>query len=119
MQGAPTSKPRVALRAVRGGEAMAEAAWRKVGEVRIAPVSDGYFQTPPEMFLPAADWDAHADMVDADGLVRLPVGGFLVQTGERTILIDAGFGRPRDQTLAAAFRCGGLPDALSALGVSP
>lgn len=98
---------------------MGEGAWRKLGDIRIAPVSDGYFQTPPEMFLPAADWGAHAEMIDADGLVRLPVGGFVVQTGGRTVLIDAGFGRPCNHPHAEAFRCGGLPDALSALGVAP
>ena len=87
--------------------------------MRIAAVSDGYFQTPPEQFLAEADWRAHADMLGPDGLVRLPVGGFLVQTGERTILVDAGFGRCANEPFDSAFRCGGLPGALGALGVAP
>src|SRR5205807_2643404 len=61
-----------------------------------------------------SDWAPHRRFLDDNGMLLLDVGGFLVRTGERTVLIDAGFGRP-DPT--GDF--GALLDNLAAQGVAP
>ncbi len=90
-----------------------------VGEIRIDPVLDGILRTPPEHALirPGDDdaWAAHADLLDADGMLPLPVGGYLVRTGERVILVDAGLG----PLTGDGISCGELLDNLAALGYQP
>jgi len=86
----------------------------RVGDIEIAPVSDGHFHMPPEFF-PGADWSGHEDLFDHDGRMDLPIGCFLVRTGDTTVLIDAGYG-PQDTTWLTG---GQLPAALAAHGVTP
>ncbi|GAB2699093.1 MBL fold metallo-hydrolase [Kitasatospora kifunensis] len=37
-------------------------------------------------------WACHTERREADGSLRLPLGGFCVRTGDRTVLVDAGVG---------------------------
>lgn len=87
----------------------------RVGELEIVPLRDGTFTAPDGYFGADADVTAHADLLDADGRLRLPIGCFLVRTGDRTVLIDAGLGRVRDEL----FEGGHLLDELAALDVRP
>ncbi|MEJ7585385.1 MAG: MBL fold metallo-hydrolase [Acidimicrobiales bacterium] len=85
-----------------------------VGDIDVIPLSDGECLMPPGYF-PNADWSAHQALLDADGIMRLPIGCFLVRTGDRTVLVDAGLG-PRDLEWLVG---GKLPAALAAQGVAP
>lgn len=67
----------------------------KVGQLEILPVIDGALEAPAREILsrPGVDdpWACHTDLLD-DGLLHMTAGGFLIRTGGRTILIDAGLG---------------------------
>jgi glyoxylase-like metal-dependent hydrolase (beta-lactamase superfamily II) len=90
-----------------------------VGNIRIEAVIDGAITVSPTEVLrrpgvPDA-WDAHRDLLTADGMIEMPVGGFLLRTGERVVLVDAGLG-PMDRD---GYRAGRLLACLAGLGVRP
>jgi glyoxylase-like metal-dependent hydrolase (beta-lactamase superfamily II) len=91
-----------------------------VGALRIHPVIDG------SATLPAAEaliytggredpWAPHAEFLNPDGTLELALGGFLVRSGTRTVLIDTGVGRIDN----GVFRGGAFLTSLAALGVTP
>jgi glyoxylase-like metal-dependent hydrolase (beta-lactamase superfamily II) len=99
-----------------------------VGDIRILPVSDGIGRvTPGQLFSPervgaggrghdAKDWLDHAQFLDADGRLEMPVGGLLVLSGPRVVLVDVGFG----PTFPATVENGAaLLDSLAAHGLAP
>jgi glyoxylase-like metal-dependent hydrolase (beta-lactamase superfamily II) len=90
-----------------------------VGDIRIDPVLDGVISSPAaEMLIrPGYDdpWHAHQHLLGSDGTLSLPVGGFLIRTGDRIILVDAGLGPIRRDDIHS----GELLDSLAALGVTP
>src|SRR6202011_6286538 len=60
-------------------------------------------------------WSPHQGLLSPDGMLEFALGGFLVRTAGRTVLIDTGVGaRP-----IGPFVGGRLLDSLSALGVTP
>ncbi len=90
-----------------------------VGSLRVVAVFDGtarlnasMFTTPDEA---ASDWSDYPDHVDAAGDFVVPVGGYLVRTGGRTVLLDAGIGDVTDEM----FVGGELLRSLAGLGVAP
>ena len=87
----------------------------RLGELDIIPVSDGWFIAPDGYFGADADLSAHADLLDDDGRLVLPLGCFVVRTGDRTVLVDAGLG-PMESEI---FQGGALLTALADAGVSP
>lgn len=86
----------------------------KVGDIELIPVSDGEANMPPGYF-PNADWSAHQDLLNEDGVLVLALGCFIVRTGGTTMLVDAGIG-PVDSPF---MRGGDLPAGLEAVGVMP
>lgn len=94
-----------------------------IGDLRIDPVLDGSGRfTPTRAFRGTTDeqWAAHADLLDADGLLGFAMGGFLVRghdrrSHDRAVLVDLGVG-PR--TLLG-IEGGSLLRSLRALGVEP
>ena len=56
----------------------------------------------------------HSDLLNASGDLELPVGGFLVRTGGRVILVDAGLGPVQRD----GYRSGALLESLATLGVT-
>jgi len=69
----------------------------QVGELLVTPILDGRFELPATLFFPKTyeeDWVPHRRFLNEDGMLPLDVGGFLVRNGRRTILVDAGVGRP-------------------------
>ena len=89
-----------------------------VGELRIEPVHDGAAVLPASAAYTGAreeDWAAHRQFLDADGNLELALGGFLVRTGERVVLVDAGVGN----ITRGPFVGGQLLANLAALGVQP
>lgn len=91
----------------------------KIGSIDILPVFDGTGREPAAEVLtrpgvPDA-WSCHAEHLDADGVLSMPLGGFLVRTGDRTVLVDAGVGTIDNGKYAG----GGLLDSLRGNGVGP
>ena len=86
----------------------------QVGDIQVTPVSDGVFHMWKEFF-PGADWSGHEDLFDHDGVMDLPIGCFVIRTGDVTVLVDAGFGPFEHRMLTGGL----LPSALAAEGVQP
>ncbi|MGD0942674.1 MAG: MBL fold metallo-hydrolase [Acidimicrobiales bacterium] len=86
----------------------------RVGDIELVPLNDGMCKLPQEFYV-GLDFDTHQELLADDGLVHIPVGCFLLRSGETTVLIDAGIG---DVDVGWA-RGGELPAALRAAGASP
>lgn len=91
----------------------------KIGPIEILPVFDGTGREPAAEVLtrPGVSdaWSCHAEHLDADGVLAMPLGGFLVRTGDRTVLVDAGVGTIDNGKYAG----GGLLDSLRDNGIGP
>lgn len=86
----------------------------RVGEIELVAVNDGEGKLPSSYVL-GADWDAHKDLLDADGNFDIALGCFLVRTKDLTVLVDAGLG----PVTFPPFRGGDLPANLERNGVKP
>jgi glyoxylase-like metal-dependent hydrolase (beta-lactamase superfamily II) len=91
----------------------------ELGRLRVDAVIDGNTTPPAEEVLqrpgvPNA-WDAHRDLLSADGRLELTIGAFLVRSSDRVMLIDAGVG-PIDND---RFKGGQLLTSLAGLGIRP
>ncbi|MEU9624525.1 MBL fold metallo-hydrolase [Streptomyces sp. NPDC048155] len=91
----------------------------KVGDIEVLPVVDGMGTEVAADILtrPGVDdpWACHSEHLGADGTLQLPLGGFCVRTGDRTVLVDAGVGDFDD----GKYSGGGLIASLSAHGIEP
>lgn len=91
----------------------------RIGALAVEPVYDGYAREPAREVLrrPGAPgaWACHEDLLDAAGNLNLTLGGFLVRTGDRTILVDTGVGTIDNDK----YHGGRFLDSLRGLGVSP
>lgn len=90
-----------------------------VGHLQILPVFDGVARVPAAEVLRyggsgADPYGPHARFLD-DGHLELALGGFLVRTGDRVVVIDCGLG-PMNRP---PFQGGAFLDSLAAHGVSP
>lgn len=91
----------------------------KIGSIEILPVLDGEGREKADEVLtrpgvPDA-WRCHAHHLDHDGVLHLELGGFLLRTGERTILVDAGVGTIDNGQYAG----GRFLESLRSYGVAP
>ena len=68
----------------------------KVGNITVTPLLDGTGRECARDVLQrdgdASAWDEHPQETDADGDLHLTLGGFLVRTADRVVLVDAGVG---------------------------
>src|SRR3954470_12467746 len=99
----------------------------QIGEIRVDAVIDGIARAvPSEAYrwgvgegsgrgLEDADWEPHRGLLADDGMLEMALGGFLLRSGDRVILVDAGIG-VFDR---GVFKGGAMLDNLAALGVSP
>jgi glyoxylase-like metal-dependent hydrolase (beta-lactamase superfamily II) len=87
----------------------------QIGEIDVTPISDGHFDMPASYFGDAADFGPHQAMLNADGNLVVPIGCFLLRTGDRVVLVDAGMG----EVDLGFGRGGDLPAGLAAAGVAP
>jgi glyoxylase-like metal-dependent hydrolase (beta-lactamase superfamily II) len=92
----------------------------RIGALEILPVYDGDGHESGRTSLtqpdhPGDPWACHADELDEHGDLRFTLGGFLVRTGDRVILIDTGAGTVRNDHYAG----GAFLDSLRAHGVEP
>lgn len=91
-----------------------------VGDVQVTPVSDGFLRFRPTDFFPRstrADWEveAHRALLDAHGMLVLPMTSFVLRSSGTTLLVDCGL----NQDDGGDWRGGRLPDALAAAGLTP
>lgn len=68
----------------------------QIGEIRVDAISDGTFSVHPQYFGADVPVDARPEFFARDNLAWLPIGCFLIRTGDRTILVDAGLGPDED-----------------------
>lgn len=91
----------------------------RVGDVEILPVVDGTGREKAREVLsvPGGEdrWACHPEHLDAHGDLELTLGGFLLRTADRVVLVDTGVGRIHNDRYAG----GGFLDALAAHGVAP
>jgi len=90
----------------------------EVGAIEILPVLDGVGKERAAEVLtrpgvPDA-WACHADSLDEHGTLHLDLGGFLVRTDDRVVLVDAGVGTINTDRYAG----GGFLASLDRLGVT-
>jgi glyoxylase-like metal-dependent hydrolase (beta-lactamase superfamily II) len=99
----------------------------RVGAIEISPVLDGTSQMPIRVAyeaMPEEAWAHHQQFLSAAGNVEIDLGGFLIRTADRVVLVDTGIGTVSAGGAAAAmgvvtFEGGRFLDSLSALGVTP
>ncbi len=101
---------------------------REVGDVAVTALHDGsgpFFQPPSKAF-PDANADAWRRAVEldpaangSDGAWMLQFRCYLVRSGGRTILVDAGIGPAGSPASGWAPVPGRLPDSLGEAGVAP
>ncbi|WP_420332080.1 MBL fold metallo-hydrolase [Roseibium sp.] len=102
--------------APKAGAPMAGALRYKVGDMEVTALLDGYLDVTPEVVVgyDAAEGKRLRDAALIDGeALRIPVNAYLVNTGDRLVLVDAGTSDALGPTM------GRLPSALEAAGVSP
>jgi glyoxylase-like metal-dependent hydrolase (beta-lactamase superfamily II) len=67
----------------------------QVGEITITSVIDGAINGPARMGFPDKSdeqWGPYRHHLDADGIMPVALGSFLIRTGDRVMLVDAGGG---------------------------
>lgn len=92
----------------------------KVGRLEVVPLHDGGARLPADRLLrftgPRDDpWGPHQVFLAEDGSLELAMGGFLVRTGARVVLVDTGVGRIDN----GVYWGGGFLESLGTAGVAP
>lgn len=94
-----------------------------VGDIRITYLPDGYGRYVPSAMFPASTpeaWALHREWLDDEGRVVITFGALLIETVERKILVDAGYGEKQSEVPGLATRVGGsLLRNLETTGVKP
>jgi hypothetical protein len=92
-----------------------------VGNIVLSAISDGTFVARPGYFGGHATAEGHDDLFDRRGQAWLPIGCFLVRSGDRCVLVDARMGSTASSAGDEDDPCrlfgGQLPVGLRALGV--
>jgi glyoxylase-like metal-dependent hydrolase (beta-lactamase superfamily II) len=94
-----------------------------IGEIRVTYLPDGETRLTPTAFFPASTddgWKLHPEWLDEEGRLLCSIGGFLIEAGDRKILLDTGFG-PRHVEFPGfgPFDGGRLLESLSQAVVEP
>lgn len=92
----------------------------KVGRLEVVPLPDGGARLPAGQLLRFTGsrddpWGPHQGLLEPDGSLELAMGGFLVRTGDRVVLIDTGVGRIDN----GVYWGGRFLESLAAAGVTP
>jgi glyoxylase-like metal-dependent hydrolase (beta-lactamase superfamily II) len=97
---------------------MMEPEQRRMDDIDVRAVSDGTFLARPAYFGAEED-GSHAELFDRHGAAWLPIGCFVVNSGDRIVLVDAGLGPDRQELPNDMYLMGGqLLTGLRSLGVS-
>ena len=64
----------------------------RIGDIEIAPLHDGCRRLPATAMYAntEGDWLPHRQFLDEAGMLPCELGGFLIRTGERLVLVDSG-----------------------------
>jgi glyoxylase-like metal-dependent hydrolase (beta-lactamase superfamily II) len=89
----------------------------RIGDLHLHPISDGTFVARPMYFGSQVPPDSHPELFDRHGTAWLPLGCFLIRSGERVVLVDAGLG-PEVQDGMHLIVGGQLLTGLRAQGVT-
>ncbi len=92
----------------------------RVGDIDVEPVYDGHATERAREVLTVPGhrgdpWAGHTDLLDGEGNLHLTLGGFLIRSSGRVIVVDAGVGTIDNDK----YHGGGFLDSLRGLGVSP
>ncbi|MWA01616.1 MBL fold metallo-hydrolase [Actinomadura sp. LD22] len=92
----------------------------KIGSIEILPVYDGTGREVAREVLTRTGgdtdaWACHENLLDARGNLEFPLGGFLVRSQSRTVLIDVGIGGIESDR----YTGGAFIDSLRSLGTAP
>jgi len=90
----------------------------KIGDIDVTVISDGEAGAPGTMYFAgttAEQWAPHKRWLDHEGNVRFPFSCFVVQSGDRTVLIDTGLGPVN----MFGFTGGALLTELASAGFKP
>ena len=93
----------------------------RIGEIEVLPVFDGFgYEVARDVLLRPGDagtdpWARHEARLDPHGRLEFTLGGFLVRTGNRVILVDAGAGTID----TGQYRGGQFLASLREYGVAP
>ena len=94
-----------------------------VGDITITYLPDGYTLLNPTAFLPASTpeaWQLHKQWLNDAGQLVASIGGLLIQTADRTVLVDTGFGDKHvDFPGFGPFQGGELLNSFRRAGVDP
>jgi glyoxylase-like metal-dependent hydrolase (beta-lactamase superfamily II) len=97
----------------------------RIGDVEILPVFDGVGRENPHHILsrPGVEnpWQCHPGVLDEHGSLNFEIGGFLVRTTDRIMLVDVGVGSVGALALGGdtVYRGGGFLTSLRSHGVAP
>jgi glyoxylase-like metal-dependent hydrolase (beta-lactamase superfamily II) len=98
---------------------------RRVGDVTVTAINEGLMHWKPELNVPEEVWRQGID-ADVEGKVPIDTHVLLVQSGDATILIDAGLDEPgsswEDRWLEAypgSVRTPGVVAGLEIMGIKP
>jgi glyoxylase-like metal-dependent hydrolase (beta-lactamase superfamily II) len=92
----------------------------RIGDLHLDPLADGTFIARPRYFRDDLPPQTRPDLFDRHGTAWLPIGCFLVRTGDRVVLVDAGLGPERQDLPHGMHILGGqLLTGLRARGVTP
>jgi glyoxylase-like metal-dependent hydrolase (beta-lactamase superfamily II) len=86
----------------------------RVGAIDVVPLNDGTATMPREFWV-GFDFERHPGVLAPDGRIHMPIGCYLVRTGDQLVLLDAGLGPMKNEW----GRGGDLPAQLAAAGVAP
>ena len=67
----------------------------EIGDIKVTYLPDGGGIVNPTALYPASDeagWEKYPELLDAEGQVITTIGGFLIETGDRKIIVDTGIG---------------------------
>jgi glyoxylase-like metal-dependent hydrolase (beta-lactamase superfamily II) len=82
----------------------------RLGDLTIDPLLDGQLDVPAEVML---NQTPHERWLTPEGLLSVQMGGYLIRTGERVIVVDCGFGASADPAQ------GRFLDSLAEHGLAP
>lgn len=92
---------------------------QQVGNIRILPLLDGYATMNAREILVkpgvADPWLDHADLLNDKGEIEFTMGAYLIVTGDRRVMVDAGVGRVDNDE----FHGGQMLDSLASHGYQP
>lgn len=94
----------------------------RIGDLEVHVLADGASELPEHFY---GDHEGlHGDEIGADGIMRLPICAFVVRTGGKTVLLDAGLGPVRHEFVTEhgqkiALWGGDLPARLAEIGLTP